>query len=199
MQLDKLVLQSPAFGKLQTVMAHFRKTVNRIIVILAIVTLNSCGQPAVHRHLTDEFYLTAPDLLEQLSVSYHYSGVAYSNLVNEMVVAVGFNDNFIIVKQRPNDKDTTLYYIIDVNEIQKEREKFVSKTDTIRYYSNYTDINGKDSLGPEQIQISTSKFSPKTGEPLTLEGFKIKRRQLNIPDKLDFTINYEQGEKKNEP
>jgi len=181
-------------------MAHFKTTVKQIFFILTIVTLCSCGQPAVHKHLTDEFYLTAPDLIEQLSVSYHYSGATYFNLVNETVVGVGFNDNFIIAKQRPNDTDTILYYIIDINEIKKEREKFVSKTDTIKYHSNYKDIHGSDSLGPEQIQISISKFSPKTAEPLTLESFKIKRLQLNIPDNLGFTINYEDfSGKKNEP
>ena len=172
----------------------------RIIFILTIVTLCSCGQPAVHKHLTDEFYLTAPDLIEQLSVSYHYSGATYSNLVNKTVIGVGFNDNFIIVKQRPGDTDTIQYYIIDVSEIKKEREKFVSKTDTIKYHSNYKDIHGNDSLGPEQIQISTSKFSPKTTEPLTYDAFQLKRKQLKIPDSLDFTIKYEDfsGEK-NEP
>lgn len=170
------------------------------IIIVTILTISSCGQPAVHKHLTDEFYLTAPDLVEQLSVSYHYSGSSYTNVVNETVVAVGYNDNFIIVKQRPIDIDTTLYYIIDINEMKKEREKFISKTDTIKYYSNYKDIHGNDSLGPEQIQISTSKFSPKTAEPLTLETFKLKRQQLNVPDNLDFTIKYEDIDgKKNEP
>ena len=181
-------------------MAHFKTTVKRITFILTIAGLCSCGQPAVHKHLTDEFYLTAPDLIEQLSVSYHYSGASYSNMVNETVVAVGYNDKFIIAKQRLTDTDTTLYYIIDINEIKKEREKFISKTDTIGYYSNYKDIHGKDSLGPEQTQISTSKFSPKTPEPLTYEAFATKRKQLNIPVNLDFTIKYEDfsGEK-NEP
>lgn len=181
-------------------MAHSKKTVKQLIFILTIVGLCSCGQPAVHKHLTDEFYLTAPDLVEQLSVSYHYSGASYSNLVNETVIAVGYDDNFIIVKQRPTEVDTTLYYIIDINEIKKEREKFVPRTDTIRYSSNYKDVHGNDSLGPERTQISTSKFSPQTPEPLTLDDFKLKRKQLNIPDNLYFTIKYEDfGGKKNEP
>lgn len=181
-------------------MAHFKSIVKRTISILTIITLYSCGQPAVHKHLTDKFYLTAPDLIEQLSVSYHYSGATYSNLVNETVVGVGFNDNFIIAKQRPSDEDTILYYIIDINQIKKVREKFVSKTDTIKYHSNYKDIHGNDSLGPEQIQVSTSKFSPKTSTPLTYEAFLRKRKQLNIPDNLEFTIKYEDfGGTKNEP
>jgi hypothetical protein len=169
-----------------------------LIIIIAIITLCSCGQPAVHKHLTDEIYLIAPDLIEQLSVSYHYSGGSYSNLVNQTVIAVGYNDEFVIVKQCPSDKDTILYYIIDIKEIKKEREKFISKIDTIRYYSNYKDINGKDSLGPEQIQISTSKFSPKSAQCLTFEEFKAKRKQMNIPVNLDFTINYENS-MKNKP
>ena len=164
----------------------------RIIFILIVTLCYSCGVPIVHKHLTDEFYLIAPDVLEQLSISYHYSGANYVGVVNKMVIAVGYNDNFIIAKQRPNDMDTTLYYIIDVNEIKKEREKFVSKIDTIRYHSLYKDINGNDSLGAEQIQISTSKFSPRSAEPLTFEAFISKRKQLKIPDSIDFTINYEQ-------
>ena len=108
-------------------------------------------------------------------------------------MTVGHNDDFIIVKQEPEDKDTVLYYIIDVNEIKKEREKIVSKTDTIKYRTHYTDRNGKDSLGAEQTQISTSKFSPKTAEPLTFQEFKKKREILNIPKDLDFTLNYNEG------
>src|SRR5690606_41253570 len=64
-------------------------------------------------------FRSAPDLVEQLSVSYHYSGASYTNVVNETVVAVGYNDNFIIVKQRPIDIDTTVYYIIDINKDRK--------------------------------------------------------------------------------
>lgn len=180
----------PTRGLAPNVMAHLKTTMKRLIFILTIVTLYSCGQPIVHKHLTDEFYLTAPDIIEQLSVSYHYSGATYSNLVNETVVGVGFNDDFIIVKQKPTDSDTILYYIIDINEIKKERKIFISKTDTIKYRSYYKDIHGNDSLGSEQIQISTSKFSPRTAEPLTYEDFVIKRKQLNIPDNLDFTKNY---------
>lgn len=144
--------------------------------------------------------MTAPDLVEQLCITYHHSGASYTTVVNETVIAVGYDDNFIIVQQRPTETDTILYYIIDINEIKKQREKFVPSTDTIRYRANYKDIYGNDSLGPEQTQISTSKFSPPTSEPLTFEEFKLLRKQLNITDNLDFTIKYEDfGGKKNEP
>lgn len=160
-------------------------------IIVAILAIVSCGQPIVHKHLTDRIYLIAPDEMEQLSVSYQYSGASYTGLVNETVISVGYNDDFVIVKQSPNDKDTTLYYIIDVNAIKKDREKFVSKVDTIRYSSHYKDINGKDSLSAEQVQISDSKFSPVAAKPMTLEAFKIKRKQLRVPEDLDFTISYD--------
>ena len=68
----------------------------RLLFLLTVIGLYSCGLPAVDKHLTDKFYLTAPDLIEQLSVSYRYSETGYSNLVNETVVGVGFNDDFII-------------------------------------------------------------------------------------------------------
>lgn len=159
-------------------------------ILISSFLLISCGQPAVHKHLTDEIFLTAPDLVEQLSVSYHYSGNSYFSIVNPTVIAVGHNDDFILVKQEPEDRDTVLYYIIDVNKIKTEREKFVSKMDTIKYRSFYTDRNGNDSLGAEQTQISTSRFSPKSAEPMTLQEFKKRREILNIPKELDFTLHY---------
>lgn len=155
------------------------------------MTMTFCGQPAVNKHLTDKIYLTAPDLAEQLSVSYHFSNSSYLNLVDETVIAVGYNDQFVIVKQRPSNKDTVFYYIIDIKEIKKERDKFVSKIDTIRYRSHYTNINGEDSLGSEQIQIFTTKFSPMPPDNLTFEEFETKRKQLKVPETLDFTINYD--------
>jgi hypothetical protein len=167
----------------------------RIFSILTLIStsiiLTSCGQAIVHKHLTDKIYLTAPDLIEQLSVSYNYSGSSYKSIVNETVIAVGYNDNFIIAKQRPSYKDTIQYYLINVNEIKQEREKFISKTDTIRWKTVYKDQNNNDSLGPEEIQISASKFSPNSADPLTIEEFKRKRKELNVPNDLDFSINYE--------
>lgn len=168
------------------------KTIHFLTVIVAILISSSCGGlPAVHKHLTDEIYLTAPDEIEQLSVVYHESGDSYSDLVVETVMAVGYNDEFVIVKRSPRNQDTTLYYIIDIKEIKKGRENFVSKTDTIRSRSNYKDIHGKDSLGSEDIRVSTSSFYPKNPEPLTFKDFSIKRKEMNIPDSLDFTIKYE--------
>ncbi|HPN18209.1 MAG TPA: hypothetical protein PK546_01645, partial [Chitinophagales bacterium] len=98
---------------------------------------------------------------------------------------------FIIAKQRPSYKDTIQYYLINVNEIKQEREKFISKTDTIRWKTVYKNQNNNDSLGPEEIQISASKFSPNSADPLTIEEFKRKRKELNVPNDLDFSINYE--------
>ncbi len=157
-----------------------------LTIVCSILLLSSCGTALVHSRLADKIYLIAPDEIEQLSVAYNYSGSSFSDLVHETVIAVGYNDDFIIVKQRPTNLDTVLYYIVDVKKIKMEREKFISKVDTLKYQSVYKDINNKDSLGPIQIDTLTTKFSPKEIKPLTFEIFKAKRKELNIPNNLDF-------------
>ena len=166
-----------------------------ISAIIADIFVTSSCQPAVHERLTDEIYLIAPDAIEQVSVSYHVSGGSYSSLINAKLLAVGYNDAFVIAKHHPWESDSVCYSIIDVEEIKKEREKFVSKVDTIRSWSQYKNVNGKDSLGPEQIQIVDTKFWPREAGHLTFQEFKTRRKQLNVPDSLDFTIDYQEMER----
>jgi len=165
---------------------------NILIFFCVIGFINSC-QPAVHYHLTDGLYLSAPDNISEMGVCYREPGTkkgSYSVLISEMVIDVGFNDDFVIAKQQPSGKDTVLYYIIDVGEIKRERDLFVSKTDTIKTSTKHKDQNGNDSISV-QTYIYTSKYSPKNPKPLTFEEFNEKRKQMNVSDSLMFTRNYE--------
>jgi hypothetical protein len=140
----------------------------KLYVFTLIVTLCSCGGFgfAVKEHLTDDFYLIAVDTREELGVSYRTSENGYSQWVGAKVVSVDYNNNFIIVKQQPTDTDTTLYYIIDIDYVKKEREKYASRIDTVppRYFF----------------------FPIENPVPLTFEGFMSKRKELNVPDSLNF-------------
>lgn len=161
----------------------------KLYVFALMVTLCSCGGIgfAVQEHLTDKFYLIAVNTREELGISYHYRESGYTGIVSAKVVAAGYNHNFIIVKQQPiKNSDTTFYYIIDVNEIRKEREIYVPTT-----YTDRSNITGKDANGNNIYDTWTSNYSPKRPDTLTYETFISKRKELNVPDSLDFTINTE--------
>ncbi len=166
--------------------------------VVTILVLNSCGQPAVHSHVVDKVYLIAADQIEQLSLVYQNGENMYAGLIPQTVFAVGFNEDFIIAKQHPSefnsslDKNSTLYYIIDLNSIKRARNVFVEKIDTVRFRSSYKDKDGADSLGAEERQISTSAFSPQKPEALTFKQFNLKKKELKIPDSLGFTISYKE-------
>ena len=75
-------------------------------------------------------------------------------MVTQTVFSLGFNSQYIIVKQHPNNnKDTTNYFIVPVNYKQKH------------WGDNFGSIG-----------------------PLTLEQFKAKKKELDIPDSLKFNI-----------
>jgi len=63
------------------------------------------------------YYLVAPDLDEQTSLSYHdpKDSLVYPSIIEATVFAVGYNKNYIIAKQHPNgDKHITNYFILPV-------------------------------------------------------------------------------------
>jgi hypothetical protein len=173
-----------------------RSYIKFAIAIFLGLQLSSCiwGLSIEHKHITDKFYLVAPDLIEQLNISYHYKDQSYFGVVDQTVFAVGFNEDFIIAKQHPSswdkpiNKDTTLYYLIDIRAVKIERENYQEESSS--YKMLYKDRNGNDSLGPEIS--NTSKYSPANSEPLTLEQFENLRKQLNVPDDLDFTMIYDE-------
>jgi len=132
---------------------------NKIFFIIVVFVLFGCNGFIIKKQVVKDYYLTAPDVEEQLSLSYHTSndGDSYGTIVGETVFAIGFNDKYIIVKQHPwtypNPPDTTQtnYYILPLK-------------------------NGMD-------------WKSKNGlmGPLTLEQFNEKCIELNMSKDLSFT------------
>ena len=98
-----------------------RKVILYIIAfILFVWGLSRCHSFALEEEITGNYYLTAPDAGEQCRLSYNEDDGSpnYGDIISETVFAVGFNDNYMIVKQHPTilnnfeDKTITNYYIL---------------------------------------------------------------------------------------
>jgi hypothetical protein len=112
--------------------------------------------------ITDVYYLIALDGDDVMSIMCQDSDGNYgSYVIASTVFAVGYNEDFIIVKHHPHwfaepiDKSITNYFII-----------------------------------PLKNKVSEFPYDNKIG-PLTLEQFNEKRKELNIPKELKFTIEFE--------
>jgi hypothetical protein len=111
-----------------------------------------------NEHVIGGYYLSTVDYVEDgMSLYYDLDDGNYIGVVNETVFAVGYNEEFIIVKQHPTnypfppDKSTTNYYII-----------------------------------PLKFKVNHFPDENKIG-PLSEIDFTIKRKELGIPDSLSFT------------
>ncbi len=131
-----------------------------IVYAFALFCLTGCQDLAVKKNVIGNYYLTAADVPDGTCLSYHTSkdDPIYSWLIGPTVFAVGYNNDFMIIKQHPStfpyapDKKVTNYYILP---IKKEMD--------------WQTKNGL--LGP-----------------MTLEHFNNTRKELNIPDGVTFTI-----------
>jgi hypothetical protein len=120
--------------------------------------LTSCSGTGTE-HVIDNYYLGTIDYVEKnLSLYYKLQSGDYIGVVNPTVFAIGYNENYIIVKQHPGNwsddiinKDVTNYYIVPV----------------------------KDWLhnSPDENKIG----------PLTYDEFLLKREELKIPNNLVFS------------
>ena len=141
------------------------KTAISSLFLLLIPVIQGCGF-VYQRHLTGNYYLIAVDTKEDMDVCYHRQNdddAPYTGITGASVYAVGYDDNFILVKayrafkdsmgiSLPRyDKDTTEYYIIPVNNTQKAWEAQENKF---------------------------GAFSKK--------DFEVKRKELGVPDDITF-------------
>ena len=96
-----------------------------ILVVTGILLISlACGGIglAYEHDLTEDYAVWAPDLAEQAAIVQKVSGTSGATVVVEpMVVAYGWNDDFIIAKQHPNldgfsqvDTNITHWFIIQV-------------------------------------------------------------------------------------
>jgi hypothetical protein len=112
-------------------------------------------------NVVGNYYLVAPDDEAQLSLDYcdpTDQSGGCGGVIGSTVFAVGYNEKYIIVKQHPRTFP---------NPPNKEVTNFFILP--IKDSFNYRTMNNL--IGP-----------------LTLEQFNDKRKELNIPDGLKFTI-----------
>lgn len=131
--------------------------------ILAIISfLQSCESLAFKEHLVGNYYLVASDDEHQLGLGYHTSEDedTFGEIVPATVFAVGFNENYFILKQHP--------YIFAKP----------PKTNITNFYilRNQKSFNFRTREG--------------VYGPLTYDQFTLKRHELGIPDSLSFNIVY---------
>ena len=132
---------------------------NHIIKCFIAVLLIGCSGLATE-HVIDNYYLTKMDYSDiELDLSYKLKSWGdFLGVVEPVVFAIGYNNDFIIVKQHPRNFTET---IINKN--------------SPNYY-----------IIPFKYKIHDSLDENKFG-PLTFEEFLIKRKELKISDTWIFS------------
>lgn len=135
------------------------------LLFLWLLLMQSCGF-VYERHLTGNYYLIAVDTKEDMDVCYHQQkedDAPYIGITGASVYAVGYDDDFILVKAyralRDSmgisspcyDKNTTEYYIIPVNNEQ------------------------------EAWEAQENKFGA-----FSKKAFEVKRKELGVSDDITF-------------
>lgn len=126
--------------------------------------MQSCGF-VYKQHLTGNYYLIAVDTKDDMDVCYHRQtdDALYIGITGASVYAVGYDDDFILVKAyralrdsmdislQRYDKNTTEYYIIPVNNTQ------------------------------EAWEAQENKF-----RAFSKKDFEVKRKELGVSDDITF-------------
>lgn len=125
------------------------------LFFLLLPLMQSCGF-VYKQHLTGNYYLIAVDTKDDMDVCYHRQtdDALYIGITGASVYAVGYDDDFILVKAyralrdsmdislQRYDKNTTEYYIIPVNNTQ---EAWEAQENKFRAFSKRTlKLNGKN-------------------------------------------------------
>jgi len=132
---------------------------NKIYIVLLLSLLTGCQYGTHSKKVTDMYYLTYNDIKSEMSLSYYIGDNSFVGVVSYAVFAIGYNSDFIIVKNhpftRPNsiDRTVTNYFIV-----------------------------------PLDYDISLGKVDENKIGPFSEKEFNEKRIELKIPSDLDFTI-----------
>ena len=134
------------------------------LFLFLLPLMQSCGF-VYKQHLTGNYYLIAVDTKDDMDVCYHRQtdDALYIGITGASVYAVGYDDDFILVKAyralrdsmdislQRYDKNTTEYYIIPVNNTQ------------------------------EAWEAQENKF-----RAFSKKDFEVKRRELGVSDDITF-------------
>jgi hypothetical protein len=131
---------------------------NRFFILLIAIAFFGCGMAIHKENVVGNYYLIATDAGEDMNLGFKHSESSYWTMVRNTVYAVGFNKEFIIVKQHPRefpsqpDNTITNYFIVPI-------------------YSRVIHSMDKDVIGP-----------------LSKEAFEDKKIELGIDKDLPFSI-----------
>jgi len=131
----------------------------QIILFLLILILSGCQYGMHKEKIIDKYFLTYDDSKFDLSLSYDLGDGSFIGVVNYAVFAVGYNSNFIIVKNHP----------------------FVEPDSINRTITNFFIIQIDRNIS--QFKVDENKIGP-----LSKQEFDKKRKKLKIPLDLDFTV-----------
>ena len=134
------------------------------LFFLLLPLMQSCGF-VYKQHLTGNYYLIAVDTKDDMDVCYHRQtdDALYIGITGASVYAVGYDDDFILVKAyralrdsigislQRYDKNATEYYIIPVNNTQ------------------------------EAWEAQENKF-----RAFSKKDFEVKRKELGVSDDITF-------------
>jgi len=133
---------------------------NKALYLIILGLFSSCMGLAIKENIVGNYYLVATDVDEDLSLSYHEpaDGDNYGTFISATVFAVGYNEKYIIVKQHPRT-------------FPNPPNKGITNFFILPLSKGFNWRTNNGLIGP-----------------LTLEQFNAKRKELNIPDGLKFTI-----------
>jgi len=138
-------------------MQNFR---NKFLLVICAAFVTSCGF-VTKQHIVDNFYLIAVDSEDDLTLNYKGNGEGYTTIIHQIVYEVGNDDDYIIVKQHPEDLT-----------------KPMSDTAKMNYYIVPTKLKNPSWAEKEILG------------PMTHSEFENARKILNI-ENIKFSVVYE--------
>lgn len=132
----------------------------KLLLFLILCLLYGCIGVAIKENIFGNYYIVATDIDEDLSLTYHepIDGDNYGIIIQATVFAVGYNEKYIIAKQHPRA-------------FPNPPNKSITNFFILPLSKGFNWRTNNGLIGP-----------------LTLEQFNTKRKELNIPDSLKFTI-----------
>lgn len=133
----------------------------KIILVLIVYFILSCDSPPYEKNINESYQLSTINGMENMTLFVNDNG-AYVGVVGPTIFAIGYNEDFIILKQHPTEngsypnKSITAYYIIPLKE-----------------------------------KVNDYIVDNKIG-PLSKEEFLTKRNKLGVPNYLKFTKTFEE-------
>lgn len=92
----------------------------KLVCFIMIFLLAGCHGFVINKRVVGSYHLIATDVEEDMALCYDDGGSGYSIIISQTVFAVGYSDNYIIVKQHPSEsvlhinRADTDYYIVPI-------------------------------------------------------------------------------------